>query len=401
MNQSTRRFAATLAVTTLTLGACGGSDAEQSESIDSTDDVAANAAPADEATDDEPANQPVAVDEPTVDEPLAEEPAAEGSGTFEPGPISFRTVNLSSAAVDIYAVTNGIREAYPLASGVAPGDITDFTQPPTEGRYLIMEAGATDPTCVIDCVGHIAELFSFEEDGPTRTVLVYDDEDRGQSTFEIWEEPASQSLTSSNAMPPADAGTTLVSVTSIAVTDPPFGMRLALEGTPGCAPNLTGDSRLIGGNQVLTFDVGIPAAFTLHDFDDKECATPLAGPVTVDAAPGARIHALLNGEGTDIDVILLPMVGGLVEGATSSDSDRQLAIEQMTVGVVTEFGLDETQAACTAELLVDRVGADLLLDDTGTLVDLDSFDDDVVELAGAALFDAVDTCGVDPAVFGG
>lgn len=400
MNRTTRRCAAALAVTTLTLAACGGSDADESESSDSGDDVAATAAPADDSAGDEPVAEPVA-EEPAADEPVADEPVAEASGTFEPGPISFRTVNLSSAPVDIYAITNGLREAFPLASGVAPGDVTDFTQPPNEGRYLILEAGATDPTCVIDCVGHISELFSFEEEGPTRTVLVYDNEEGEQATFEIWEQPTADRATSSNSMPAADAGTTLVSVTPQALVDPPFGLRLAVEATPGCAPNLTGDTRLIGGNQVLTFDVGIPAAFTLHDFEDEECATALAGPFTVDAAPGARVHALLSGEGTNVDVLLLPMVDGLIDGATSSDGDRQLAVEQMTAEVVTEFGLDETQAACTAELLVDQIGADLLLDDTGTLVDLDSFDDDVNELAGAALFEAVDTCGVDPAVFGG
>ncbi|MFK7919251.1 MAG: hypothetical protein AB8G14_14340 [Ilumatobacter sp.] len=412
MTTTTRRCVAALATTALFATACGGgSDDADAQSADPAGDAAEGvtetASDGDADTDDADINA-VDADEDTPAEQADDEagaesdPAPDQAGTFEPGPVQFRTVNLSDAPVDIWAVTNGVREAFPLASSVAPGAITEFVAPPLDGRYLLTVEGEQDPTCVIDCVGHISELFSFAEEGPSRTVLVYDDEQGNTTTFEAWELPTAERSTSSNSMPVADAGTTLVSVTAVAVADPPFGMRLAVEGTQGCLPNLTGDSRLIGGNQVLTFDIGFTGGFTLHDFEDDECAeAAIAGPFTVDPAPGARVHALLTGNGTDVDAVLLPMVDGLADGATSSQGDRALALEQMTTEVATEFGLDETQAACAAELLVDRIGSDLLLDDTGTLVDLDSFDDAVNELAGAALFDSVDTCGIDPAVFGG
>jgi len=58
------------------------------------------------------------------------------------------------------------------------------------------------------------------------------------------------------------------------------------------------------------------------------------------------------------------------------------------------------QAACADELIVDAVGTQVLYDGAG-LVDLDALPSEMSDLATAALINSVETCGVDPSVFGG
>jgi len=306
--------------------------------------------------------------------------------------------------VDLYVITDGVREAWTVESSVAPLAVTEFARPPVEGRYLITTEGAGDPTCVVDCTGHISELANgFAEGILTRTVLIYADADDGSaSAFEIWEDAGPDDAGTTNAMPLADPTTTLVSVSALAVSNTDFGMRFSVDGAEGCLTNITGDTRLIGGNQVLTYDTGQASSFTIHGNEDQDCTgEPVGGPVSVDAVPGARYHGILYGDVSAVEALIVPMAGNPEGGAATADpAARDEAVALMTEEVGTVFGLADSNAACTAELLVDAIGADVLVVD-GELVDLDSLPGENVDLAGGALVESVEVCGNTPADFGG
>jgi len=87
-----------------------------------------------------------------------------------------------------------------------------------------------------------------------------------------------------------------------------------------------------------------------------------------------------------------------IDQAADESTARDEAIDLMGAEVNVTFGLGEPQADCVAELLVNRIGEDLLVVD-GDLVDLNSFPDGVNQLAGQALIASVAQCGINPSVF--
>jgi hypothetical protein len=102
-----------------------------------------------------------------------------------------------------------------------------------------------------------------------------------------------------------------------------------------------------------------------------------------------------------VEALIVPMSGNPEGGAATADpAARDEAVALMTEEVVTDFGLADSNAECTAELLVDAIGADVLVVD-GELVELDSLPGENVDLAGGALIESVEVCGNSPADFGG
>ncbi|MDW3216338.1 MAG: hypothetical protein R8G01_20275 [Ilumatobacteraceae bacterium] len=393
----------------LLVAACGGGDddtsVEPAEPAEATaDETAADSSADAPNTSDEGSGADTATDEPAADTTDAP------SGTYDAGDIEFRAVNLLDEPVDVYVRTTGLLEGFEIQTGLAPGATSDFAAPPEGGSYVITTAGAGDPTCVVDCDHLIAVLTGYPEDGPVHTVVLYDDEFSGPSAMDLWEQPVDR-RGNGNEMPLPEPGLETAVVTAIAVGDTDFGLRLSIDGTPGCVDPIGGGSILIGGNQTLPFDLTGVSSFSIHSNDDQECAEPTDGPFAFDAAAGERVHILLHGSAAgDLAAVILPMSGDAVSGGTdagSTDSgedagvgDRDLAVDLMSTEVATTFGLDAASATCVAELIVDALGADVLVDDGG-LVELDSLDDAAADATGAALVASTETCGVDPAAFGG
>lgn len=403
-----------LATAGLVLTACGGDDDTAAEPAAADDTVNA---PSDE-TADEMSDQvsddgttaesgSVAADV-TTDDASATATTDAPTGTYEPGDIEFRTVNLLDQPVDVYVRTTGLLEGFEIRAGLAPGETSEFAAPPEGGALVITTADAGDPTCVVDCDHLIAVLTGYPEDGPVHTVVLYDDEYSGPSAMDLWEQPVER-RDNGNEMPPADPAIAMAVVTAIAVSDADFGLRMSVDGTPGCVDPIDRDNILIGGNQTLPFDMTGVSSFSIHDNNDRECAEPSHGPFTFDAAAGERLHILLHGSAAgDLGAVLLPMTGDAPvgddadsDGANAAGSgDRDLAIELMATEVSTTFGLDGDSSTCVAELIVDAIGPEVLLVD-GRLVELDSLGDAAADATGAALVGSTEQCDVDPSVFGG
>ncbi len=391
-----------LAAAMLFVAACGGSDDSSADSeIQGTTEPAE--ASADGSVENAGANNTTAASG-TAD--LGD--AAGSAGDFEPGDIEFRVVNVLDEPVDLYVRTTGLVEAFAVAEGVEPGTVTDFVAPPTNGVFLVTEAGAGDATCVSGCDHFIAELPAFEEDGSAHTVVLYTNEAGEPSAFDLWEQPGAGSIESANAMAPSDPTSGVVVVTAIALSDADFGLRLAVDGVPGCLEPFNLENILVGGNQTPAFNYdGDSVALVLHENTDRECADePVGGPFSVDGGPGTRSHLILTGSPGDMEAAVVAMVGD--EGTSGSDQrdqatssgDRGLAIELMTAEVASNLPLDDEQAACTAELLVDAIGVDVLLV-SGALVDLDTLPTEFDAPAQQAIFDAVSECDIDPELLGG
>lgn len=348
-----------------------------------------------------------------------EVPSAEPS--FELGDIGFRVVNTLDEPVDLYVRTTGLVEAFVVEEALAPGAVSDFHRPPTEGTFLVTEAGAGDATCVSECDQFIAQLATFPEEGPVRTVVLYADDAGEPAAVELWEQPDPSREGSANAMVPADPDAGLVVVTAIALADAEFGLQLALDGIAGCqtSTNLASNV-LVGGNQTPAYAYGGDSVdVVLHDHQDRECqGAPLGGPFSIEGGPGTRTHLILAGSPGAIEGIVVPMVEGS-DGETSSGpptpdpsdgdggaaaggdgGDRALAVELIAAEVEASLGFPLDQAECTAELLVDAIGVDVLLDGD-QLVDLDSLPPDFDVPAAEALTDSIAVCGVDPGAFGG
>lgn len=393
-----------LAAATLLAASCGGAsdDGATADTADSADTVDAAGATADTVDTAETSGD-------TTSTTSAETDSGIGSiGDFEPGDVAFRVVNVLDEPVDIYVRTTGIVEAFAVESNVEPGAVTDLTAPPTDGSYIVTTAGAGDPTCVTGCDHFVAELSAFEATGPVHTALLYTD-DRGEAAaFDLWEQPEPGSSDSANSMPPADPRGGVAVVTAIAVPDNDFGLRLAVDGTPGCLEPFNLENVLIGGNQTPAFvHDGNSVDYVVHDNADRECIEePVGGPFTIDAGPGERSHLFLTGEVGDLDAIVVPMVGtenqDTADGGdtASADPNRDFAIEQMTIAVSSNLPLDDAQAACTAVLLVDAIGTDVLVVD-GEFVDLDSLPTEFDPAAEQAIFQAITDCDIDPSLLGG
>lgn len=343
-----------------------------------------------------------------ADVPASSEPSDDGStASFEPGEIAFRVVNTLDEPVDIYVRTTGLVEAFPVEEAVAPGSVTELVAPPPGGTFVVTEAGGGDPTCVVTCDHFIAALTATSEEGPVRTLILYEDPFDGPKAFDLWEHPDASRLGNANAMPAPDPSAGVMVVTAIGVTGADFGLRLAMDGSAGCVEPFNLENILVGGNQTPAFTYeGDAADIVLHDNTDRECAeAPVGGPFTVDGGPGTRSHVILLGSPGSLDAIVVPMADGAGGGSGGDDSassgdDRDLAVELLAAQVATELGLDAEQAACTAGLMVDAIGADVLLYE-GDLVELETLPAESTEAGSEALVQAVTDCGVDPAVFGG
>jgi len=369
----------------LVAAACSSGSSDSAEAADTPVSEEATSAPSND-------------DGTSAEEPTAE--PAETSGTYEPGSVEFRAVNLLDVPVDIYVRTTGLVEAFAIQQGVAPGAVTQFVAPPEGGRYVVTDAGAGDPTCVSGCDHFIVELSGTADGGPVQTVILYEDEFSGPRGFDLWEQPIGDQTGTSNAMVQAQTLSALAVVTAVAVTDADFGLRIRTNLTDGCLDPVNVENILIGGNQTPAFALDSATSFTLHDNQDRECAEPGDGPFAFSAGPGSRTHILLTGSPGSLDAIQVPMtVGEIADVATNAD-DRSAVIALMVDELVGDFGLPGDQAACVSELIVDAVGTQVLYDGAG-LIDLDALPSEMSDLATAALINSVEICGLDPSVLGG
>lgn len=403
-----RRVLATLAAAGLMLAACGGgSDSDSSATVaPGTDEIAAEPSGATDPEADAPA-EPVVTEAQVEDEPaepvVTEAPTDDEGGGFEPGDAVFRAFNALDRPVDLYVRTTGLVKAFPIQSGLAPGAVSEFVAPPEGGSFVVTEAGAGNPTCVTGCDHFVTILSALSDSGPTYTAVLHDDEFSGAGAIDLWEEPEPGREGTSNAMPPPDPSTALGVITAIAVTDADFGLRLAFDGVEGCIAPVGDGNILIGGNQTPAFAFGPQTSFTLHDSQDRECSEAVGGPFEFAGAPGSRHHIFLTGAPGSLDAFLLPMVAGAPGAVTppaEDDGSRDVAVQFIQGDLITEFGLDDEQATCAAELVVEGIGTDVLVVD-GEVVDLDQLGESAVELAGNALVASIGACGIDPSVFGG
>lgn len=389
MKSRTKSSLAFLLVAALAFTACGGGD-----SADEAADVAAS--PTEETALDVSSTDDADVED-SVDE------APETGATFEPGEIGFRAVNLLDEPVDIYVRTQGFVEVFPIQEGLAPGEITEFIVPPVDGVFLVTTAGSGDADCVGTCDHFVTLITAFADDGPNHTVVLYNDEFSGPSAFDLWEQPVGE-RNNSNAMAPARSDAALAVFTAIALTDAEFGLRLAIPGTDGCLEPDNGANVLVGGNQTPTYDLSGVASFALHDNQDRECVeAPVGGPFPFEANNGERTHVLLNGSPGNMTAATLVMSGsvaGTEEPSASDSPDYDRVVDLMASEMADNFPLTDDEATCAAGLLVAAVGVDVVYDGT-QLVDLDALGPEAEALAGEAIFDSVDTCGIDPSVYGG
>ena len=343
MNTRLARASMALVASMALIVACGGgSDDSSGEPVATDASIATDA--------------PVGVDSGATDDTTSpdttESSGGVGSpGDFEPGDIGYRVVNALDEPVDIYVRTSGLVEAFTIAEGVEPFAVTDLAAPPAGGQYVVTEAGAGNPTCVMECDHFIAELTAFGDDGPVHTVLLYNEETGEPAAFDLWEQPEPGNEANANAMAPADPANGVVVVTAIALTDADFGLRLGIAGTPGCLEPFNLDNVLVGGNQTpaFTYD-GDRVDLVVHDNSDRECTeAPVGGTFTVDGGPGTRSHLILTGTPNDMSAIVVPMIdddsattSSGDEGATS-DGDRDVAIEQMAIEAAANLRLDDTR----------------------------------------------------------
>ncbi len=330
--------------------------------------------------------------------------AGSSSVEFAPGDIRYRVVNLLDEQVDLYARTQGIVEAYLLESGVAAGAVTEFFAPPTDGRFLVTEAGAVDVTCVSTCPQFIAELTPFADNGPVHTVIVYDAAGT-RASFDLWEAPTAASADNANAVPAPQVASGLVVVTAVALMDADFGLRLGIDGVAGCQTPANDSGVLVGGNQTPPFAYdGTAADILLYDNQDRECVgEPVGGPFTVEGGPGIRTHLILFGSPGDMGAVILPMDGDTrTPGSNSADSagDRQVAVEALAEGLALEIGLADDEAVCAAGYVVEAMGLDVLIVD-GELVDFETLGTDQQVIASEALVEAIEPCGIDPTLLTG
>jgi hypothetical protein len=270
-----RRIAPLALVCLLAVTACGGSAATVAPPA---------AAPA--------TTGPAATDAPAAPtQPPAETPT-DAPASMTPGAIAYRVANLTAGPVDVYVRTQGLVQALPAATGVAPGALTDDLFPPDPGSVVVLPAGGTDPTCVSGCT-FLAESSTAFGDGDRRLLVVRDD-----GATEYWENPAPASAgTSSNALPPADPAQALLIAEAQGVTDGSFGMRVAYAGAAGCQLDTAGIASLLGGTVVATYAMDPPGTdVVVHDSSDQDCsAAPVGGPFPVTGAIGSRTFLLLWG----------------------------------------------------------------------------------------------------------
>jgi len=255
----------------------------------------------------------------TAGESAASETAPTGTGampttpaavdtSYDGGEVAVRVVNLLDDEVDVYVRTSGLVQAYLVAPGLAPGEVSEFYNPPADGELVVTTAGAGEADCVIDCPHFLASVSTYADYGPVHTLILANDEGV-PSSLDLWEQPT---VTNGNAneMVPADPTAGIVVVTGYAVDDADFGLRMAVVGTSGCVEPFNLSGVLIGGNQTPAFL--LPSAsveVTIHDNNDRDCTgTPVGGPFALEVGAGERAHVILHGSIADgVEAIILPM----------------------------------------------------------------------------------------------
>lgn len=285
------------------LAACGGA------SDDTSDDAASDAAPTSDGADTE-SPDPSPTSDSDATNTTADESDSGSIDDYDPGDIEFRVVNVLDDPVDIYTRTTGLVQTYLIEDSVQPGAVTELVAPPVDGAFVVTEAGAGDASCVTQCDHFITELNTFPDEGPIRTVILYDDEYDGPRAFDLWEHPEPGKQGHANAMVPADSDAGAVVVTGIALTDADFGLRLGFAGPSGCAVASNAENVLVGGNQTPAYLYdGESTDVLMFDQPDKECAeTPVGGPFTIEGGAGTRTHLILSGSPGDLDAAIVPMV---------------------------------------------------------------------------------------------
>ena len=229
---------------TFALAACGGSGGTGAPTPPATTAPAVTEAPA--------STSPAVTEAPAVTPAPTEETAS-----MTPGSTAYRVANLTGAPVDVYVRTQGAVHAFPAASAVAPGSVTEDLFPPEPGSVVVLPSGAsgpTDPACVVDCT-FLGESSTNFGEGDRRLLVVRDD-----GATEYWEHPDAASVgTTANALTPADPAKALLIAEAQGVTDGSFGMRVAYAGAPGCQGDTTASSILLGGTVVMTYPWTRPA----------------------------------------------------------------------------------------------------------------------------------------------
>ena len=315
------RRAALAAAVAIAVAACGGSDGDSDtepadEPADDTADDADAAADADAADDGNTTDD--AVDD-EADDTMGDGSDADGtgdggrsSGTFEPGPIAFRSINLLDQPVDLYVRTTGLLEGFDVETGVAPGAITGYAAPPEGGSYIVTVAGGGDPTCVIDCDHFIAELSGAFGEGAERTVILYDDPFDGPRAFELSNtaDSVESAASSSNLLRPADPTTGIVFPVGIALDEDVFGFKVGFTSVEGCVDAPDNPSILVGGNQTPWYPYpGDAAELLFFDISDQECTDPVSAPIPISGGPGTRTLVVLSGAPPALDSVVLPLDG--------------------------------------------------------------------------------------------
>ncbi|MEO7118851.1 MAG: hypothetical protein ABIZ34_07765, partial [Candidatus Limnocylindrales bacterium] len=146
---------------------------------------------------------------------------------------------------------------------------------------------------------------SFGE-GDQRTLLLYSRDDPFSDgtgladltdVLDLWEHPKPESIGSLvNAIPPADPAKAQLFVIGAGVKEGEYGLRLAVPGIDGCAIPLANPGILIGGNQVVAFDITDATEVTVHDVNDDMCdEAPVGGPFAVSTDAGGRAYLVLYG----------------------------------------------------------------------------------------------------------
>jgi hypothetical protein len=156
-------------------------------------------------------------------------PATQAAAASLPaGPVSFRVVNLSPAAVDVHLRSQGLVQAVPGVLALAPGAVSEPLSPPDPGEVVVLPAGTGDPVCVAGC-DFLAQATTVGGEGTRRILVVRD----GDAT-EFWEDPEAASVGKfGNALRPADPSLALVIVDAGGVVDGKFGLNVAWTGTTG------------------------------------------------------------------------------------------------------------------------------------------------------------------------
>lgn len=366
---------ALLAAGALAFAACGGDDASPATTGASPDTTLPDStdAPDDGTGDDEEA------------------------ADFSPGPVAIRVVNLLDEPVDVYVRTTGLVRAQLAEDGVAPGTVTERFTPPAEGRLVVTRAGAGDPECVGFCDHFVAEASVFTDEGPLRTLVLYE-EDGTARAFEVWEEPGPDRMNSANSMQPADPDQGFVVALAVGLRDAAFGQRMSFVGVDGCQESFNLTGILVGGNQTPAFLYdGSSVEVLLHDNQDRECAEePTGGPFTVTGGPGTRSLLVLTGTPGDMDAIVLPLGSGEVAtpGPGPDDPDAA-ALDELVADFVASTGVDPDDGRCVITELVGVLGLDFFYDADGTLRGDDQITDDDIATLEAALDPALAACGVE------